>query len=150
MKILMIEDNFAIGEPIRDEIRNTFGVAHWLETESDFHVEWPNIAANPPRAAVIDIMLKWDILRREKRLRPAAASDMYRAGIRCADTVLDDPRTKHIPIILFSVIDRTDLADDIDRLKKKGNVTYLQKSSEPSQLISLLRQVTSVSGRAVS
>jgi DNA-binding NarL/FixJ family response regulator len=150
MKILMVEDNFAIGEPIRDEIQRAFGSAVWLETESDFRVAWDDIAANPPRAAVIDVMLKWDILRREKRVRPPEAANMYLAGVRCAEMLLTDARTKDVPIVLFSVRDRADLATELDCLKQMGSVTYLQKSSEPSQLISLLRQLIGASHRGGS
>jgi DNA-binding NarL/FixJ family response regulator len=145
MKILLIEDNFAFGEPLREDIERNFGEVQWLETESDFYAEWPDIAAAPPRAAVIDVMLKWDILRRDKRVRPPYAANMYHGGIRCAQKLSEDPRTKDVPIILFSVIDRADLAEAIQRMP--GNVTYLQKSAEPNHLILRLREVTSINTR---
>lgn len=142
MKILLVEDNHAYGDLLNEELKQAFGSAEWLKSESDFRFAWTSILDKPPSIAIIDVMLKWDIPRREKRPRAADAPDMYRAGIRCARMLKNDPRTHNVPIVLYSVVDREDLESDLAELHE--NVTYLPKSS-PERLISIVRQLTETS-----
>jgi CheY-like chemotaxis protein len=147
ISILMIEDNFTTGQPLLDRIEVVFGKQRWLKSESDFRLAFDELTSKPPQVAVIDVMLKWDIPRREeeKRRQPADAQPMHEAGLRCARMLLTNPATQRIAIILYSNIDREDLSEHVKRLP--GNVSYLQKVPDPDTLIDAIRSVVAAKPR---
>jgi CheY-like chemotaxis protein len=141
MRILLVEDNMSFGEELVGKLTRPFGEPEWQKTESDFVAAFDATVANPPAVFVIDVMLQWDIPRREGiRPRPEESRDMYKAGIRCAQRLLGNPRTASLPIVLYTLVDRPDLEADIAALPP--HVQYLQKASNFEALLNLLREVT--------
>jgi len=143
MKTLLVEDNITFGEELTEKLkqRRSFSNLEWCLTESDFVDKFDKIKIDPPSVFVIDVMLQWDVPRREGiRPRPPEARNMYKAGIRCAQRLLDEPKTSGLPIILYTLVDQPDLQSDIERLPP--NVRYLQKGSDLEPLMDLMRKVT--------
>lgn len=140
MKILLVEDNIPFAEDLVDLLQRRFGDVLWLQSESDFRLSFERISQAPPAVAVIDVMLKWDVPRREGiRPKPDDVTDMYRAGIRCSLLLASNARTSAIPIILYTSVDRSDMESELADLPP--NVRWLEKTSDPIELIDAIREV---------
>jgi CheY-like chemotaxis protein len=143
MKILLVEDNRPFGEEIAEYLTRFVGSPWWVRTESDFREHFEAIATDLPDVAVVDLMLRWDVLRREgPRPRPPD-TDMYLGGVRCALLLAGDTRTRDMPVILYTVVEQ----EDIDNVLANcpPSVHYLQKSSDLSKLVELIRELTAPS-----
>jgi DNA-binding response OmpR family regulator len=145
MKVLLVEDNKAFGDEIYQSLKRTFREVVWLETESDFRAAFDELAYNPPEVAIIDVMLRWDTPRREgMRPRPPDVPNTHSAGFRCVQLLERDERTQAVPVVLYSVLDHADVADEMHGIR--GKVSFLQKTSSPEELIALIQRVTGQSG----
>ncbi len=63
----------------------------------------------------------------------------YRAGIRCAQMLVTNPRTNRVKIVLYTVLEENDLEQEIGGLGKM--ITYIRKDSDLTPLIAALQQV---------
>jgi hypothetical protein len=62
--------------------------------------------------AVLDVMLRWANPSRDMPAAPEEVTDNpQRAGIRCAQQLRDDARTKAVKVILYSVLGKEDMGD---------------------------------------
>jgi CheY-like chemotaxis protein len=143
MKMLIVEDDHLQADWIRMTLESVLEGAEieCVKTEFDFRERFEQIANDPPSVVVMDVMLRWadpgpsipsppDDVRRE---------GFYRAGLRCSDLMNRDARTAGVPVILYSVLEHSDLEADLRSLG--GNVVYLRKEADSGQLIDQLRSI---------
>jgi CheY-like chemotaxis protein len=142
-KILIVEDDYMQTEFIVPTLRQAFrgSEIQQLNTEHEFRVAMNEIAANPPDVIVIDVMLRWT--DPEPDLPPVPedveTGGYHHAGIRCAKLLAENERTKQIPLILYTVLETTDIAQELRGLS--GNIKLLTKESDPTSLIETVKTV---------
>jgi DNA-binding response OmpR family regulator len=145
MYILLVEDDYLQADWIEASLKTAFGniQVERIATEQEFYARVPEIVANPPDVIVIDVMLRWtDPSREMVEPPPAVEKDgFYRAGIRCQEKLAEQKETSQIPIVLYTVLERIDLEQEIDGLSK--SVTYLRKDSDSTSLTDQIRVATS-------
>jgi hypothetical protein len=66
----------------------------------------------------------------------------YRAGLRCADLLAEDPALRGVPVVFYTILERSDLERDGDQVT--GDRTYVRKSADPEVLNRKVRQLTGV------
>src|SRR5947208_2212242 len=87
-----------------------------IATESDFAAQIDEIAAFQPDVFVIDLLLRWANPSPQMPPVPDGYEDdsgFYRAGMRCLGKLADDERTATTPVIIYSVIERDDIKDNV-------------------------------------
>ena len=87
-----------------------------------------------PDLVIMDVMLRWASPRPGLPAPPddVVAGGYYRAGLRCARLMLGDGRLRHVPVVLYTILERNDLERDGQTLPP--NATYVGKNSEPDVL----------------
>lgn len=141
MNILLVEDDYIQAEWIHRTLEDAFpgvNVSH-IETEFKFRSSLAAITNNPPDIVILDVMLRWD--DPGPQLQPAppdvTSEGFYRAGLRCQKLLAQSNPTSTIPVILYTVLERADLAADLEGLP--NNVIHLRKDSDQGSLIRLMR-----------
>ena len=110
-----------------------------IRTESEFRNRLEEIVQLQPSVVVLDVMVRWadpapdmelptEDVRREK---------YYTAGIRCAGLLAN--ACSETPIILYTILEESDLRERLDRLPK--SVVHLGKGLEITPLIEKIREV---------
>lgn len=132
MKILIVEDDHLQADWIRSGLADKKVIGAKVEiikTESEFQSRFEEIAINPPHVIVIDVMLRWCDPSRNMPTPPPQVKQhgFYRAGFRCQRKLESDERTKHIPIIFYTVLTGENLKPD---LPLSANISLLMKDSE--------------------
>ncbi len=61
----------------------------------------------------------------------------YRAGVRCKDLLAQRDDTKNIPVILYTVLEASDLNKELP--DSSGNVVHVPKSSEAWPLVEKIK-----------
>src|SRR5689334_5119881 len=120
MNILLVEDDYTQAQWIRDTLEDAFPgveVSH-IETEFRFRSGLPMITQTPPDIVILDVMLRWDDPGPNVQPAPpdVAAEGFYRAGLRCQKLLGQSDLTSTIPVILYTVLERADLASDLEGL----------------------------------
>jgi CheY-like chemotaxis protein len=111
--ILLVEDDHIQRADALRAIESSIDVELTTKsTESEFELDFEAIAGNPPKVAVLDLMLRW---ARPAPEMPAASAEVMehpeQAGLRCARRLLNDPRTRGTEVIVYSVFPREDFRD---------------------------------------
>lgn len=141
MNILLVEDDDLQVELLCEDLQKAFAQApRVIRTESEFISNFDEILKNPPDIIIIDLMLRWTLPSPDFLKPPKEAEDNHTAGFRCKKMLLDNERTRSIPVILYTVFDREDHYAQIRELREPVN--YLQKYSNPLPLIKLIRELT--------
>ena len=121
-----------------DNLAKEFPSAHveWLKTESSFRDSLEQLIANPPDLTIMDIMLRWADPAPEMPEAPEEVKKegFYRAGIRCQDLLSSHRETADLPVLLYTLLESSDLGPELDDLKKRKNVTHLRKQSDLTPL----------------
>jgi DNA-binding NarL/FixJ family response regulator len=109
MNILIVEDDYLQFEFMARDLSAQFpGVTiESVDTESEFRRRIPTIRANPPNLVIMDVLLRW-ANPGEEPVGDPAKGDFYSAGIRCQELLASFEETKHIPVIFYSMLDRTE------------------------------------------
>jgi len=137
MKILIVEDD----KLQFDFINNAFSRI-WapdkpeidrISTESDFRKKFHEIAVTNPDLIIMDVMVRWADPSPNIPVPPPEIVEQgfYRAGLRCVKMLAENEMTKNIPVIIYSVLDKSDMEDEIPNLP---NVKYLDKDFDPENL----------------
>lgn len=125
MYILIVEDDEPQFNLVKSGLERIKGFSNAkiqrIATELDFQKKIDEIAQNKPDIIIMDVMLKWTYPSRDM---PPSPGDMDRAGIRCEKLLSGNSRTKNIPVILYTVLSKDDLKDE---LPERRNVRYLDK-----------------------
>ncbi len=145
MTIWIVEDDPLQAEGIEKVLRDAFPKAAitLIKTESGFRSSFQAIAKTADSVIILDVMLRWsDVDTRTPRPEDVRKGGVQRAGLRCQRMLASDSRTKHLPVILYTVLEQhVDLDDELADLPK--NVRYLNKASDENQLVKLVRDLSS-------
>ena len=142
MTIVSLEDDEPFWDLLKDALEEEFPEAklQWIRTESQFYEQISAFAATPPTLFLLDVMVKWADAAEKM---PAAPKDVveesyYRAGLRCRKRLLENPITAKIPVILYTVLERS----DIDRVTRElADTTMVGKSGDFRELISAVNNL---------
>jgi CheY-like chemotaxis protein len=138
---VVVEDDHLQEEPLAEHLRSAFDGARvqTLSTEEEFRTRLPALRADIPDLVVMDVMLRWSDPRPDTPEPPedVLAGGYYRAGLRCAQLMLDDPQLRHVPVVLYTILERNDLERDDQTLPP--NATYVGKNVELDVLARHLR-----------
>jgi DNA-binding NarL/FixJ family response regulator len=129
---VVVEDDHLQEGPVADHLAASFpdATVERLTTEEEFRARLAHMRGAAPDLVVIDVMLRWAFPRPDMPAPPpdVAAGGYYRAGLRCARLMLDDDRLRRVPVILYTILERSDLERDGHALP--SNATYIGKNSE--------------------
>jgi CheY-like chemotaxis protein len=143
MYILVVEDDYLQSNLICEKLRNTFHAnVKRLSTEMEFRQNLDELARNRPDVIIMDVMLRWTDPSPEVKIPPREVrkEGFYRAGIRCTKLLAEREETKGIPVILYTILERTDLENQLLELSPKMHVIHLRKESEVDRLIESIRE----------
>jgi CheY-like chemotaxis protein len=146
MKFLVVENDHLQYEWIKDSLQGSF-FGSWnierIRTELEFCNSLERIAKERPNVIIMDVMLQWttasENLEREEPPPHVATEGHHRAGLRCERRLSENPRTRTIPVILYTVLERADLEEKLVNLPK--HVKHLRKESDPESLLQLISEV---------
>jgi hypothetical protein len=120
--IVIVEDSERYMQELEQLISNVTTLAackrDMVRTESEFYRRLPSWCSSRPNVFVIDVMIRYlnmgeDDFAVPNEIRQQAKEDkFYRAGIRCAKTLLASAKLCDIPIIIHSILDTPELNSD--------------------------------------
>jgi CheY-like chemotaxis protein len=146
MNILIVEDDYFQATSIRESLEEAFpGVEiSLIKTESSFRSGLESITNNPPDVVIMDMMVRWADPSPDPPHIPheVRAEGFYRAGLRCQKLLEQNEATAKIPIIVYSVLGREDLHEDLRGTPR--NVIYLSKGADSKPLIRLIRSCVQI------
>ena len=139
---VVVEDDHMQREPLEGRLRETFPGARVdaLVSESEFRAALPELRRQVPDLVVMDVMVRWEIPRQGMSEPPpdVLAGGYFRAGLRCAQLLHDDPALRPVPVILYTILELSDL--ERDRQVLPANTSYLGKNTDIEALLRLVRQ----------
>lgn len=128
-RILLVEDDPMDAMQIREELEPRGARVDVITTEQEFAESLPGIGKNPPDLIIIDVMLRWT------KPRPGLTEDsipkdvrdqgFYFAGLRCIDQLEQDPKTKAIPWIIYTGLDRNNFTKHVVHTKSNDFSTLV-------------------------
>ena len=129
---VVVEDDHLQESPLADHLAGMYpdAVVETVTTEEQFRAQLPAMSAAVPDLVLMDVMLRWASPRPGLPTPPedVVAGGYYRAGLRCARLMLADSRLQHVPVVLYTILERNDLERDGQTLPP--NATYIGKNSE--------------------
>jgi len=141
LQFVVVEDDHLQEEPLADHLREVFSGAQVIviSTEEEFRERLPALRADVPDLVLMDVMLRWADPRPgiPKPPEEVLSGGYYRAGQRCAQLMLDDPVLRAVPVVLFTILERSDLERDGQRLP--ANASYIGKNVELDVLVRHVR-----------
>jgi len=146
MKILVVEDDHLQADWICQNLEGEFVGAEIqrISTELEFRSRLidGDLGKEPPDVIIMDVMLRWADPSPDLQPPPDDVRDegFYNAGLRCEKLLDQDETTRHIPVILYTVLERSDLSKQLRGMRR--NVQYLPKESDPKPLSQLIRTMT--------
>lgn len=139
MLILLVEDDHLQVEALHSALVMAFPGSriNRVATESEFRDWLSSDLSQIPDVIVIDMMLRWADPGPEIPQPPPEVkkNGRYRAGTRCRALLREDPRTREIPVILHTFLERSDVGNLPDA------VSFVTKVSDPAQLIEKIREL---------
>ena len=132
--IYIVEDDPLVAEWVEELITKEFGSgmeARLIGTHSSFLKEFKNIANDPPGCIIMDFMLQWSDEATSDG--PKKLNSFLTAGIECYRMLMNDPRTKGIPILIYTVLDKADIRD------LPRHAPYLRKDAPDEKLVDWVR-----------
>jgi len=140
LKILLVEDDHVQRSYVKQALADSLGADVATKTcESEFVRDFDLIASDPPDVAVLDIMLRWASPSRHGAT-PPADSTPYHAGLRCAQKLVNDPRTQSVKVILYSVLPKEDIPD----FSLPETAVFVVKESDCQNLIDAVKRACPV------
>ncbi len=145
MHITVVEDDHAQSKSISEHLKQAFPNAsiELIKTEAEFRRLFESRSHNLPHVIVLDMMLRWTDPGPDMKPPPeeVGREGFYRAGFRCVRFLKAREKTKDIPVIICSVLERSDLENDLNGLPP--GVKFMHKSKETFQtLADHIRQLT--------
>lgn len=144
VKILIVEDEHTQLDSLSKEFKKAFSNINleFIDTESDFITNFPNLIENPPNLIIMDVMLRW-ASEKSKIIEPPKdikEEDFYTAGFRCLELIKNNARTAAIPVIIHSsAYDKEEIKEAVEKLSK--NWIVVQKSSNRENLLLIMRSL---------
>jgi len=134
MRLLVVEDDVITSHWLQLELKRHFpdSTIQLIRTEAEFRARFVEIASNPPDIVILDIVLRWaepgQVIPPTICRADVNTDEYYEAGYRCQAMLAADERTKRVPVIFHSVLDRELEA----RLKEMpSNVQMISKLEVP-------------------
>ena len=148
--IVIVEDDHLQEGPLEEQVRDAFPAARieTVGTEQEFRTRLEGYRRDRPHLIVMDVMLRWAYPSRAATPTPPDVEQggYQRAGIRCAQLMSQDPALRKVPIIYYTILERSDLERDTAQ-PPDGNTTYVRKSTDPEVLVRKIRDLIRASGR---
>jgi CheY-like chemotaxis protein len=145
VRVLVVEDDHVQAEQARAALESAFPAieVQRLATESQFYERLDAIRQSPPDLFLLDVMLRWADPSPEMPPAPADVrrAGFYTAGVRCLSLLLDHPSTRHVPVILWTVLDQGDLAEPLGALDPPPHVVHVRKAEGEVRLVQQVRQL---------
>lgn len=142
MRILVVEDDSLQADAIISILATTFprDTVELIRSEYEFRTKVADIQNHMPGVIVMDMMLPWCTPRVDIPPPPedVLRDGFFRAGFRCQKLLEGNEKTKEIPIIFFTVLEKGDLRPQLRDQSKE--VIYLQKDDKIDPLITLIRE----------
>src|ERR671921_412520 len=114
--IVIVEDDHLQEGPLSDSLSRAIPGAELvtLTTEQEFRNFVPRLRERPPDLIVMDVMLRWAYPEPDAPPPPedVIKEGFYRAGLRCARLLADDETLNDVPVILHTILERSDLERD--------------------------------------
>lgn len=146
MKILIVEDDWLQSENLISEIslRLPNSKITLLESELAFRQQIFSPEFEIPDIILLDIMLRWTNPSPNMSMPPSDIKEegFYNAGFRCQKLLSNDERLKHIPIILYSVLTKLDLENQLRSIP--AGVTHFLKDNDIVSLINLIKKILQI------
>jgi len=147
MNILIVEDDYLQADSIYEKVKQAFRLApQKISTEQQFRTQLNEIEKQPPDLIIMDVMLRWTDpspdLDIESTPPEVLHQGFYRAGVRCGRLLADSEILRRTPIILYTILERADLENDLKELSGRLRIVHLRKESDPDPLIQLIRDLT--------
>jgi DNA-binding NarL/FixJ family response regulator len=140
--ILVVEDDHLQDEPLSEHLRDEFpgGRVVNIRTELEFQDRLQDFREDTPDIAIMDVMLRWALPTPDMRPPPqqVAEEGFYRAGLRCAELFAADSGLCAVPVIFYTILERSDLEQDGVRLQP--NSLYVRKSPDMDLLVRKIRE----------
>ena len=113
-----------------------------FRTEKEFREGLEKITMETPDIVILDIMLRWTDPSLDGDTMPpdVKAGKFFGAGFRCQGLLERGDRTRDIPVILYSVLERTDIEGELAGLPT--NVRFVPKAVTLYNLIAAIREMT--------
>lgn len=147
MKMLIIEDDHRQAELIYHGLKRYFPRANIdrISTESEFVSRFEDIANNPPDYVVLDVILRWTDPSPEMDSTPAQIKKegFHRAGLRCAKMLMEDKRTSSSQVIIYSVLEFSNIEPDLRELGDLSRrIIRLRKDYDVDNLVNTIRSLS--------
>jgi len=140
--IVIVEDDHLQEGPLEDQIRDAFSPARitTVATEEEFRRRLGDFRRDPPDLFVMDLMLRWSYPSRTAIPAPpdVARGGYQRAGLRCARLMAEDPALCEVPVVFYTILERSDLDRDLDQVPG-ADTAYVRKSTDPEVLVRKIR-----------
>ena len=142
MRIVLLEDDPHQSKWIQEQIQRAYSDAEFtvIATEVEFvrSLHSGVFREAPPVAFVLDIMVRWTDPSPKIEEPPADVQfeGFYRAGIRCLRRLRKNHELSKVPVVLFTILDSTDLDHDLMPLKAEGlEFTLIRKEHSTPKLL---------------
>ncbi len=141
MRILSVEDDPIQAQWICETIEAEFADAtvECIATEQEFYAKLDAIASHPPDLILLDVMLRWTNPAPNIEPPPSEVREggFFRAGLRCERLLAARESTRRVPVILYTVLDRSDLEETVGA--SVAQVSFLRKEADPQPLVAAVR-----------
>lgn len=142
MRILVVEDDTLQADFVLNSLRRAFPADQidLIRTESEFRYKFEFVSESD--VIVLDVMLPWCEPEPDMTAPPPEVlrEGHFRAGFRCQRLLAHDEKTKNIPVIIYTVLEKTDLHNCLE--ENSPSPIYLSKDDDHEPLIALIRQTT--------
>lgn len=142
--IVILEDDHLQEGPLEEQIRQAFPAARidTIDTEQEFRGRLDGYRRDRPDVFVMDVMLRWAYPSPDAEQPPpeVVRGGYQRAGIRCAQLVTGDTALRRVPIIYYTILERSDLDRDAEQYLDR-TTTYVRKSTDPEVLVRKIREL---------
>lgn len=148
-EIVMVEDDHMQEGPLAEaleELAPDLSVTV-IANEEEFYSYLLKDPGIVPEVFVIDLMLRWAYPRPNAAPPPPEVLEggFQRAGMRCVRKLRADPRYRHVPRILYTIVERSDLESSGQSLD--SGTQFVRKSPDGDTLLRAVR-VALLGGRS--
>jgi DNA-binding NarL/FixJ family response regulator len=147
--IVIVEDDHLQEGPLEQTLQRSFpeSMISTVKTEHEFRSRMDAFRREPPDVVVMDVMLRWTDPSPSMEQPPSEviAGGYYRAGLRCASLLEADRQLRNVPVIFYTVVERTALEREGTSIGRRAS--YLRKSPDATMLVKRIRDVSQ--GRGV-
>ena len=133
MRIIVVEDDNieadSLVNGLKEKLNADVSVIH---TEREFVGTLGSIAEHPPDLIVLDVMLRWTDPTPDLKIEDIPADVLrdgfYSAGVRCVKRLEADNRTKGIPVVFYTTLERNEFGLPITHITKGEEIDSLAQA----------------------